>query len=308
MARSRNIKPSFFTNEDLAELPFSTRLLFVGLWTLADREGRLEDRPKKIKMAIFAGDNVDVDKALDELHQAGFIQRYEADGRRCIHVIEFLKHQNPHYKEAESTLPKPEALPSIIKRKAPDSGGNTGGDNLGQASDKPQTRPPSDGGATALIPDSLNLIPDSGLSDSLIPDSSGKALERRKSAALPATTGETKPEVQVVIWLKSHGITAQATDPRVLQFASENVTEQHIIEAVAMARTRPGKADGRIHFAYLCGILTDVMHPKAGTKNGPSGIDQWLDSQGVSRETPTMSKQDLAAKQWLEGSAPAIER
>ena len=61
MARARNIKPSFFTNEDLVELPFEDRLLFIGLWTLADREGRLEDRPKRIKMAVFPADNVDVD-------------------------------------------------------------------------------------------------------------------------------------------------------------------------------------------------------------------------------------------------------
>ena len=31
MARARNIKPGFFTNDLLAELPFETRLLFIGL-------------------------------------------------------------------------------------------------------------------------------------------------------------------------------------------------------------------------------------------------------------------------------------
>ena len=49
MARARNIKPGFFKNEFLAEMPCEVRLLFIGLWTLADREGRLEDRPKRIK-------------------------------------------------------------------------------------------------------------------------------------------------------------------------------------------------------------------------------------------------------------------
>ena len=41
MARARNIKPGFFRNADLAELTFEARLLFIGLWTLADSEGRL---------------------------------------------------------------------------------------------------------------------------------------------------------------------------------------------------------------------------------------------------------------------------
>jgi hypothetical protein len=49
MPRTRQIKPGFFKNDELAELPIEARLLFAGLWTIADREGRLEDRPKKIK-------------------------------------------------------------------------------------------------------------------------------------------------------------------------------------------------------------------------------------------------------------------
>ena len=105
MARARNIKPSFFANEDLVELPFEARLLFIGLWTLADREGRLEDRPKRIKMAIFPADNVDVDACLEGLREGGFITRYEVDGIKIIQVVNFNKHQNPHVKEAASTLP-----------------------------------------------------------------------------------------------------------------------------------------------------------------------------------------------------------
>ncbi len=105
MARARNIKPSFFTNEDLVELPFEDRLLFIGLWTLADREGRLEDRPKRIKMAVFPADNVDVDASLARLAKSGFIARYEARGIACIQVLNFAKHQNPHVREAASELP-----------------------------------------------------------------------------------------------------------------------------------------------------------------------------------------------------------
>ena len=71
MARARNIKPGFFTNPELAELPFETRLLFAGLWTVADKKGRLEDRPKKIKMQVFPADTVDIDTMLEQLHKAG---------------------------------------------------------------------------------------------------------------------------------------------------------------------------------------------------------------------------------------------
>ena len=107
MPRARNIKPAFFKNEDLAELPFEVRLLFIGLWTLADREGRLEDRPKRIQMELFPADAVDVDGGLWALQERGFILRYEAEGTRCIQVVAFGKHQAPHAREAPSTLPAP---------------------------------------------------------------------------------------------------------------------------------------------------------------------------------------------------------
>lgn len=107
VARARNIKPSFFINEELVELPFSTRLLFIGLWTIADREGRLEDKPKKIKMALFPADDFDVNEALNQLQNSGFIVRYIADEIQYIQILAFGKHQNPHIKEPASTIPAP---------------------------------------------------------------------------------------------------------------------------------------------------------------------------------------------------------
>jgi hypothetical protein len=105
--RSRNIKPGFFKNDTLAELDFAGRLLFIGLWGLADREGRLEDRPKKIKAEIFPYDDVNVDSFLGELAKRSFIIRYEAGGERYIQIVNFDKHQNPHPREAASTIPAP---------------------------------------------------------------------------------------------------------------------------------------------------------------------------------------------------------
>ena len=110
MARARNIKPGFFDNEILGELPALTRLLFIGLWCLADREGRLQDRPKRIKKELLGYDDVtadDVDTMLQQLNDNGFIQRYEIAGEQYIQVTNFLKHQNPHCKEQASVIPAP---------------------------------------------------------------------------------------------------------------------------------------------------------------------------------------------------------
>lgn len=107
MARARNIKPGFFRNADLVELPFEARLLFIGLWTLADREGRLDDRPKQIKMEIFPADSVDVDDLLTALHDSDFIERYEVNNIKYIQILKFSKHQNPHRDEKASSIPAP---------------------------------------------------------------------------------------------------------------------------------------------------------------------------------------------------------
>jgi hypothetical protein len=107
MARIRTVKPEFFKNDELAELPFEYRILFQGLWCLSDRRGRLEDRPKRIKAEVFPYDDVDCDKGLQTLHDTGFIERYEHEGTRYIQVTNFEKHQNCNIKEAESTIPAP---------------------------------------------------------------------------------------------------------------------------------------------------------------------------------------------------------
>lgn len=143
MARSRNIKPGLFKNEVLGVADPLLTLLFEGLWLLADREGRLEDRPLRIKAEVFPyRDGIDMEAMLNWLQSYGFIRRYEAQGRKCIAVLEFVRHQNPHKNEPESSLPAP--------------------DEIGTTSEKI--------GSTRA--DSGFLIPDSGL---LIPESAADA-------------------------------------------------------------------------------------------------------------------------------------
>lgn len=107
MARARNIKPGLFKNEVLGVADPLYTLLFEGLWVLADREGRLEDRPLRIKAEVFPYRNVDVDPMLEWLRTHDFIRRYEVASKRYILVCEFVKHQNPHKNETESVIPPP---------------------------------------------------------------------------------------------------------------------------------------------------------------------------------------------------------
>lgn len=149
MARARNIKPKFLTNEILAKLDPIISLLFISLWMLADREGRLEDRPDRILAEAFPArrDITDISGYLTVLAQHEFIERYKVGKQAVIQIVNFKKHQSPHVTEKPSELPaKPIPEPITVE-------------------------PPLNNGAITepLPPDSLN--PDSLKPDSLNPDS-----------------------------------------------------------------------------------------------------------------------------------------
>lgn len=149
--RSRNIKPGLFKNELLGEYDPLATILFSGLWCLADKEGRLEDRPKRIKIEIFPYRDVDVSKLLDWLMDESFITRYQVKGEKYIQIMKWRKHQSPHHKEIESEIP---SVDKADKKQA---------DGQAQSKHEPsmnhdQTK---ESASSPLIPDSLNLIPDS---------------------------------------------------------------------------------------------------------------------------------------------------
>jgi hypothetical protein len=108
MARSRLLKPGFFKNEHLAQLSPHARLCFAGLWTLADREGRLEDRPLRLKAEIFPYESLDIEALLASLAEQGFIQRYRVGTDAFLSIPKFATHQSPHVREATSTIPAPD--------------------------------------------------------------------------------------------------------------------------------------------------------------------------------------------------------
>lgn len=118
--RARLLKPGFFDDADLARLPMGARLLFAGLWCMADREGLLIDSTKKIAGDIFPHDaNIgadEVDAWLDELSPRQIV-RYSVDGGNYIQIKNFSKHQTVNVKERASGIPKPSR--SALKKTMP---------------------------------------------------------------------------------------------------------------------------------------------------------------------------------------------
>lgn len=214
MARARNIKPGFFKNEVLGVADPLYSLLFEGLWVLADREGRLEDRPLRIKGEVFPyRDGLNVDAMLNWLESNGFIQRYTAHGKKCILVLEFVKHQNPHKNEAESELPAP----------------STG-----------CTKPEEIGTTTEIIG---STRADSLSSDSLIPDS-------QKSAGEPATSPVPEKQKSRTVTLaayldtcKALGVKAIPNDHHIRRYCADaGITDE--MTAIAWLRFREEHTTG----------------------------------------------------------------
>lgn len=93
MARIRSVKPEFWIDEKVVDMGPITRLLFIGLWNFADDQGYIDDKPRRIKMQVFPGDDFDVEPLLDELVAAGLLVRYDSPVGPVLHVRNWDKHQ-----------------------------------------------------------------------------------------------------------------------------------------------------------------------------------------------------------------------
>jgi len=165
MARARNIKPALFSNDELADNDPLGRLLFIGLWTIADCEGNLEWREKRIKAQLLPYDECDIRELMINLDKSGFIRFYSVHDCLYVNILNFTKHQNPHKNER--------AKGSEIPKFADTNRESIDMTRLTINHDKSRLKRNDSASDRAdslnLIADSLNLIPDSPI---LIPDTS----------------------------------------------------------------------------------------------------------------------------------------
>lgn len=107
MPRIRTIKPEFWGDEKLAPLPPSTRLVFLGLISMADDAGRVVDSVKTVDGFIFPETDDSAREALDTLASLGRILRYKSEsGQRLIQITGWRDHQKVDRPSAH-VLPAP---------------------------------------------------------------------------------------------------------------------------------------------------------------------------------------------------------
>jgi hypothetical protein len=114
MPRIRSIHPDFFRDDDLAKLPPMARLLYAGLWVYADRDGRIEYNPTRLKADIFPYDlEYDFISGITLLAQkkpsngSPFIIFYPCNDHWYVQISTWGKWQHPHATERKSSIPAP---------------------------------------------------------------------------------------------------------------------------------------------------------------------------------------------------------
>ncbi|WPA90708.1 DnaT-like ssDNA-binding domain-containing protein [Providencia zhijiangensis] len=127
MARIRTIKPTFWTDEDMADISEAACLLAIGLLNYADDEGYFNANPKLIKAAVFPirETSGSIPVLLQELSNCGYISLFSTqDGKRYGLINNFTKHQVVN-KKTPSKIKELNLLPENY-------GSDTGGLPLGK--------------------------------------------------------------------------------------------------------------------------------------------------------------------------------
>lgn len=96
MARRRMIDPNFWQSEDVAKLNIRQRLLFVGLFSNADDEGKLRGNPAFVRSLIFPYEDIsisDIEDDLNIIEKVASLSQYEVEGNKYIKLINWTKFQ-----------------------------------------------------------------------------------------------------------------------------------------------------------------------------------------------------------------------
>ena len=107
MARKRTLDPGIWTSDQFIGLTHRQRLMFIGLISNADDEGRLRGENKKIKALIFPGDHIPISQIENDLQFLTFkklIHRWQTEGEIYIELPTWHKYQKLNFK-TESHLP-----------------------------------------------------------------------------------------------------------------------------------------------------------------------------------------------------------
>jgi len=124
--KNRLVKADFWTDTGLAkELPAMGRMMYQGLWQLAEDSGIIEADPLAYKMLLFPLDNIEIDKIekwTKTLVELGKLIPYKVGKNEYYYIKNFHKHQSLR-SPAKPELPLPGWVIYVSNKKKRQSGG-----------------------------------------------------------------------------------------------------------------------------------------------------------------------------------------
>lgn len=288
MARTRSIKPGFFTNDLLGECQPLARLLFAGLWCQADRNGVVEYRPRRLKAEILPFDDAaNVAALVAELEERGFVRRFEAEGADWLVITKFAAHQTPHPREPSLNIEAPEANRGFVQESPTWSEVHVGRalasakTSPGERQDEPGRAPEQAGFPTT--------------SSSLLP------LPLPSSVASPAVAGSP----QQVRWASQtgwQGITPSDRDEWRSAFPAVDI-DTELAAAGEWLKAHPDRAKRTNWRKFLFTWLRNAQD-RGGTRKGP-GADRGSPGPSAGKPWDEESLRRLeATKRRMAGTAP----
>ena len=100
MSSRRMIDPAFWQSESMAKMSFRQRLLFIGLFSNADDQGRLRAHPSLVRSTIFPFDEVagaEIQSDLEQIAAVGSIILYDIDGKQHLQIANWWRYQHPRW-------------------------------------------------------------------------------------------------------------------------------------------------------------------------------------------------------------------
>lgn len=130
MARKRMIDPNIWVSEDFSKLSTLAKLVFIGMFSNADDEGRGRAKPIYLKSILFPYDEgirvIDVDKTLSEIGSNMSVTFYSHNGNEYYVFDNWYKWQKVE-KPTPSIIPSLEDNSSTIRGTFGERSGNSRG-------------------------------------------------------------------------------------------------------------------------------------------------------------------------------------
>lgn len=150
--RIRTIKPEFWQSEKMSRVSREARLLFVGLWSMADDSGRTRAASRLLASTLYPYDEDApslISGWLEELVGIGCIRLYEVDACHYLDIPKWLDHQKidkpskskfPSFDESSRAVDEPSRKIALDQG----TGKGTGNREQGGAPENENQNPPGE--------------------------------------------------------------------------------------------------------------------------------------------------------------------